>query len=210
MGVFSHTSKVLLQPKNEESKIPKSKSLEMKPSSSSIHHLLAPSFGIVMLWVIGQYSTTSWNFSMLCRVLPCSVTLILSVRLSTLEQKCPSFPSIFKYLKLKQTRVQLITKGVSNSARQDSIMNVHNNTQITHAKINCVLKDLSCDTPLPKILMRLINSRSGIRCDTHTKNEEHNACFNHRFALNFQSTFNLAYSRSKRFFLRLVIGLSAK
>ncbi|KAG5620020.1 hypothetical protein H5410_005238 [Solanum commersonii] len=32
-------------------------------------------------------------------------------------------------------------------------MNIHNKTQITHAKINCVLKDSSCDTPLPKILM---------------------------------------------------------
>ncbi|KAG5619624.1 hypothetical protein H5410_004842 [Solanum commersonii] len=46
--------------------------------------------------------------------------------------------------------------GVSNSATQDSIMNAHNKTQFTYARINCVLKDLSCDTPLPKILMLAI------------------------------------------------------
>ncbi|KAG5585416.1 hypothetical protein H5410_045850, partial [Solanum commersonii] len=58
-------------------------------------------------------------------------------------------------------------------------MSAHNKTQFTYARINCVLKDSSCDTPLPKILMlailatcassRLINSRSGIRCNTHTQ-----------------------------------------
>ncbi|KAG5619680.1 hypothetical protein H5410_004898 [Solanum commersonii] len=35
-------------------------------------------------------------------------------------------------------------------------MNIHNKTQITHLKINCILKDSSCDTPLPKILMLAI------------------------------------------------------
>ncbi|KAG5571670.1 hypothetical protein H5410_061436, partial [Solanum commersonii] len=43
-------------------------------------------------------------------------------------------------------------KDVSNSAIQDLIMNVHNKTQFTQARINCVSKDSSCDTPLPKIL----------------------------------------------------------
>ncbi|KAG5577893.1 hypothetical protein H5410_058027 [Solanum commersonii] len=31
-------------------------------------------------------------------------------------------------------------------------MNVHNKAQLTHTKINCILKDSSCDTPLSKIL----------------------------------------------------------
>ncbi|KAG5571622.1 hypothetical protein H5410_061388, partial [Solanum commersonii] len=52
-----------------------------------------------------------------------------------------------------QTQVRPFKKGVSNSATQASIMNIHNKIQITYAKINCVLKDSSCDTPLPEILM---------------------------------------------------------
>ncbi|KAG5631182.1 hypothetical protein H5410_002899, partial [Solanum commersonii] len=43
-------------------------------------------------------------------------------------------------------------KDVSNSATQESIMNVHNKTQLPQARINCVPKDSSCDTTLPKIL----------------------------------------------------------
>ncbi|KAG5609862.1 hypothetical protein H5410_021143 [Solanum commersonii] len=35
-------------------------------------------------------------------------------------------------------------------------MSAHNKTQFTYARINCVLKDSSCDTPLPKILMLAI------------------------------------------------------
>ncbi|KAG5585756.1 hypothetical protein H5410_046190, partial [Solanum commersonii] len=53
---------------------------------------------------------------------------------------------------LKQ-RVECFPSGILQDATQDSIMNIHNKTQITHEKINCVLKDSSCDTPLLKILM---------------------------------------------------------
>ncbi|KAG5609751.1 hypothetical protein H5410_021032 [Solanum commersonii] len=35
-------------------------------------------------------------------------------------------------------------------------MSVHNKTQFTYARINCVLKDSSCDTPLPKIVILAI------------------------------------------------------
>ncbi|KAG5610283.1 hypothetical protein H5410_021564 [Solanum commersonii] len=35
-------------------------------------------------------------------------------------------------------------------------MSAHNKTQFTDARINCVLKDSSYDTPLPKILMLAI------------------------------------------------------
>ncbi|KAG5581411.1 hypothetical protein H5410_052038 [Solanum commersonii] len=47
-------------------------------------------------------------------------------------------------------------KGVSNIATQESIMSAHNKIQFTFARINCVLKDSSCVTPLPKILMLVI------------------------------------------------------
>ncbi|KAG5615277.1 hypothetical protein H5410_015101 [Solanum commersonii] len=65
-----------------------------------------------------------------------------------------SFVSAFLFL--FQTQVQPFKKGVSNSASQDSIMSAHNKTQFTYARINCVLKDSSCDTLLPKILMLAI------------------------------------------------------
>ena len=61
-------------------------------------------------------------------------------------------PQLKLLLVLKQTQVQLFKTDVSNSATQDSIMNAHNKTQLTHARINCALKDSSCDSPLPKIL----------------------------------------------------------
>ncbi|KAG5590699.1 hypothetical protein H5410_041213, partial [Solanum commersonii] len=65
-------------------------------------------------------------------------------------------PQLKLLLVLKQTQVQLFKKSVSNSATQDSIMSAHNKTQFTYARINCVLKDSSCDTPLQKILMLAI------------------------------------------------------
>ncbi|KAG5606383.1 hypothetical protein H5410_027875 [Solanum commersonii] len=55
-------------------------------------------------------------------------------------------------LSLSKTQVQQFKREVSNSAPQDSIMNAHKKTQLTHARINCALKDLSCDSPLPKNL----------------------------------------------------------
>ncbi|KAG5606681.1 hypothetical protein H5410_028173 [Solanum commersonii] len=56
-------------------------------------------------------------------------------------------------------------------------MNVHNKTQLTHARINCILKDSSCDTPLSKILKLTIltsdasSSSSNIFKCPHTKND---------------------------------------
>ncbi|KAG5595632.1 hypothetical protein H5410_036864 [Solanum commersonii] len=76
---------------------------------------------------------------------------------------------------LDKTQVQQFKKDVSNSATQDSIMNVHNKAQFTHARINCILKDSSYDTPLSKILNLTIldsNERSSstkvFKCP-HTK-----------------------------------------
>ncbi|KAG5631990.1 hypothetical protein H5410_003707, partial [Solanum commersonii] len=76
-----------------------------------------------------------------------------------------------------KTQVQQFKKDVSNSAAQDLIMNVHNKTQFTQARINFVPKDSSCDTLLPKILKLAIlasnASSSSIKvfeCP-HTKND---------------------------------------
>ncbi|KAG5580773.1 hypothetical protein H5410_051400 [Solanum commersonii] len=55
-----------------------------------------------------------------------------------------------------ETQVQPFKNDVSNSATQDSIMNIHNKIQITYAKINCALKDSGCDIPLSEILMLAI------------------------------------------------------
>ncbi|KAG5580258.1 hypothetical protein H5410_050885 [Solanum commersonii] len=75
--------------------------------------------------------------------------------ISKCSWRCSGF-SFFILFSLFQTQVQPFKKGVSNSATQDSIVNAHNKTQFTYARINCVLKDLGCDTPLPKILMLAI------------------------------------------------------
>ncbi|KAG5600462.1 hypothetical protein H5410_031832 [Solanum commersonii] len=80
-------------------------------------------------------------------------------------------------LSLSKTQVQQVKKDVSNSAAQDSIMNAHKKTQLTHARINCALKNSSCDSPLPKILNFTIlvshassSSTKVLKCP-HTKND---------------------------------------
>ncbi|KAG5599997.1 hypothetical protein H5410_031367 [Solanum commersonii] len=88
-------------------------------------------------------------------------------------------------------------------------MNAHNKTQLTHARINCALKDSSCDSPLSKILKFTIFASNV--SSSSTKAPESNATltltkmntmhnFTHRFALIFQPTFVSAHSRSKRSF----------
>ncbi|KAG5599399.1 hypothetical protein H5410_030769, partial [Solanum commersonii] len=68
----------------------------------------------------------------------------------------PLAPSRFGPLGGIQTQVHSFKKGVSNSATQDSIMNIHNKIQITYANINYALKYSNCDTPLLDILMLAI------------------------------------------------------
>ena len=65
-------------------------------------------------------------------------------------------PNLNFCLSSSKTQVQQFKKDVSNNATQDSIMNAHNKTQLTHAMINCALKDSNCDTPSPKIHMLAI------------------------------------------------------
>ncbi|KAG5576678.1 hypothetical protein H5410_056812, partial [Solanum commersonii] len=56
-------------------------------------------------------------------------------------------------------------------------MNVHNKTQFTHLRINCVPKDSSCDTPLPNILKLAILASNASSSSTnvfecaHTKDD---------------------------------------
>ncbi|KAG5610603.1 hypothetical protein H5410_021884 [Solanum commersonii] len=94
-----------------------------------------------------------------------------------------------------QTQFQPLKKGVSNSATQDSIMNIHNKTQFTYAKIKCALKDSSCDSSITKNLMLTILSSNASSSSTIFKVSESDAtltltkmktmhAFTHRFAQN--------------------------
>ena len=139
-------------------------------------------------------------------------------------------PNLNFCLSSSKTQVQQFEEDVSNGATQDSIMNEDKKTQLTHARINCALKDSSCDSPLSKILKCTIlvsnassgstkvlkcphnkddsiirhNSStiysSGITYNSHTHKDEHMHDFTHRFALIFQLIFGSAHSRSKRYF----------
>ena len=86
-------------------------------------------------------------------------------------------PNLNFWLFSSKTQVHQFKKDVSNSATQDSIMNVHNKAQLTHARINCILKDSSCDTPLSKILKLTILASNASSSSTkvfkcpHTKND---------------------------------------
>ncbi|KAG5599677.1 hypothetical protein H5410_031047, partial [Solanum commersonii] len=53
----------------------------------------------------------------------------------------PSFFSAFSFLFASKIQVQQFNKDVSNSSIQDLFIDVHNKTQITHARISCVLND---------------------------------------------------------------------
>ncbi|KAG5571411.1 hypothetical protein H5410_061177 [Solanum commersonii] len=109
------------------------------------HRRLVLAFNIFTFWTIG-----------LLRILEQRVEFVLLVNrqrcLAILKLQLPrSFQPFCSFLRLSPFK-----KGVSNSATQDSIMNALIKTQITYARNNCVLKDSSCDTPLPKILMLAI------------------------------------------------------
>ncbi|KAG5590285.1 hypothetical protein H5410_040799 [Solanum commersonii] len=60
---------------------------------------------------------------------------------------------------------------------QDSVINIHNKTQTTYAKINCALKDSSCDSPITMIRMLTILASNASSSTTivfkcpHTKND---------------------------------------
>ncbi|KAG5606055.1 hypothetical protein H5410_027547 [Solanum commersonii] len=109
-------------------------------------------------------------------------------------------------------------------------MDAYNKVQLTHAMINCALKDSNCDSPLSKMLKFTIlasNASSsstkvlkyrhikddslftqssstiysfGIAYDSQTHKDELMHDFTLRFSLIFQSTFVSAHSRSQRSF----------
>ncbi|KAG5599831.1 hypothetical protein H5410_031201 [Solanum commersonii] len=57
-----------------------------------VHRRLAPSFSIIMLWVIGRHSTASWNISVMHRLLPFSTDLIFSFKAQYTGTKCEVRP----------------------------------------------------------------------------------------------------------------------
>ncbi|KAG5576175.1 hypothetical protein H5410_056309, partial [Solanum commersonii] len=246
------------QANSEESKSPKPKLLVLKPFESStdhsaslvkiadqlddppfdrFHRRLALFFSIIMLSTLEQKARIR-PFGDLPNVFD--------------DSQCPFFPSNSKYLKLKalteshlwthqhpqlklllvvkQNKVQPFKKSVLNSARQESIMNAHNKTQFTYAKIKCALKDSSCDSLISKNLMLTLLSSNASSSSTkmfkcpHTRNDSilaHNGLqfkaaelnatltltkmntmhtFTHKFACIFRSTFFSSHSRSKRSF----------
>ncbi|KAG5571524.1 hypothetical protein H5410_061290, partial [Solanum commersonii] len=73
-------------------------------------------------------------------------------------------------------------------------------------RFNCVIKDSSCDTPLPKILMLTILSTNASSRST----KEHNTCFNRYACPYFPIDHRFGSLKIKKVFLRLVMGLSAK
>ncbi|KAG5630365.1 hypothetical protein H5410_002082 [Solanum commersonii] len=93
-----------------------------------------------------------------------------------------SFCSIVSMLcpQLQITKIHgfiLLKEDILNSVAQDSIMNAHKNTQLTHARIKCALKVSKCDSPLSKNLKLTIlasnassSSTKEIKCP-HTKND---------------------------------------
>uniref|UniRef100_M1DV91 Uncharacterized protein n=1 Tax=Solanum tuberosum TaxID=4113 RepID=M1DV91_SOLTU len=64
-----------------------------------VHHRLAPTFSIVVLWVIGRHGTASWNFSVMHRLLPISTEWILSFRAQHTGTKGKVRPSVTHQVK---------------------------------------------------------------------------------------------------------------
>ncbi|KAG5580278.1 hypothetical protein H5410_050905, partial [Solanum commersonii] len=165
----------------------------IRPLVSSITFLLCPS---------ASSSSVTFDDQILHR-LPCSI-LTMSMLCSSIQiREKKDFTLVIGTN--NETQIQQLKKDASNSATQDSIMNAHKKTQITQARINCALKDLSCDSPLSKILKFTILAsnesssstnllkcphtkndsifthngstinNSGITINTHTHKDEHNA-----------------------------------
>lgn len=73
-------------------------------------------------------------------------------------------PKLSFYLPSSNIQVQKFKKDISKCDTQDSTMNVHKKTQFTCP--GCVVKGLSCDTPLEKILKFTIHSSNASSSST--------------------------------------------
>ncbi|KAG5590366.1 hypothetical protein H5410_040880, partial [Solanum commersonii] len=97
-------------------------------------------------------------------------------------------------------------------------MNIHNKTQFTHAKINCVLKDLCFDKPFPKNLIVAILATWAKVNQFKIKNQMQRShskrgtqCMISPIGLPyFPIDLRLGSLKIKKVFLSLVMGLSAK
>ncbi|KAG5631595.1 hypothetical protein H5410_003312 [Solanum commersonii] len=155
----------------------------LKTTTLTIDRCLAITFIIIVLWVIGaQHNGTKGKV----RPLEASpsglgdpqdfISLFLSASFF-LRRSVHAFLQTSNTGDLRQTQVQPLKKGVSNSATQDSIMNAHNKTKFTHAKIKCALKDSSCDSPISKNLILTILASNVSSTSTkvfkypHTRND---------------------------------------
>ncbi|KAG5595673.1 hypothetical protein H5410_036905, partial [Solanum commersonii] len=144
------------------------------------------------VWIIGRHSTASQNCSAIRRLLLFTADLILSFRAQHTGTKGEdrTFWRLAKYVRqlsnlhffvFSATFIPFFAnrskKEVSNSATQGSIMNAHNKTQISYAKIKCALKDSSCDSPISKNLVLTILASNASSSSTkvfkcpHTRND---------------------------------------
>ncbi|KAG5632575.1 hypothetical protein H5410_004292, partial [Solanum commersonii] len=170
--------------------------------SDVVHRRLVPAFNVVMLWVIGRHGTARgisrrctecsrsahWNkrqSKTLQRLAKRTRVHDLLKTSNTLKFKALNksnlwthqHPQLKLLLFLKKTQVLTFKKGVSNSATQDSIMNAHNKTQFTYAKIKCALKNSSCDSLISTNLMLTILASNASSSSTivfkypHPKND---------------------------------------
>ncbi|KAG5571734.1 hypothetical protein H5410_061500, partial [Solanum commersonii] len=78
------------------------------------------------------------------------------------EFKCRAnqHPYLNFCLSSSKTQVKQFKKDPSNSAIEDSIINAHNKTPLSHAMINYALKDSNCDSPLSKMVKFKLNKES--------------------------------------------------
>ncbi|KAG5571358.1 hypothetical protein H5410_061124, partial [Solanum commersonii] len=140
------------------------------PPFGQFYYHFALAFSIFKFCNFRRYSIASRNRSTTRRLLLSIADLIFSFRVwhtgalgeTGHSATCPmlscsflliSVHAFFRNPNTLKSRIYItIQKDVLNSATQDSIMNTHKKTQLTHARFNCALKDSSCDLPLPKNL----------------------------------------------------------
>ncbi|KAG5580643.1 hypothetical protein H5410_051270 [Solanum commersonii] len=135
-----------------------------------VHRLSALAFNKFRFCNVGRWNTTSRNHLATRRLLFYLADSIFSFR-------AWHTGTLGETIAIRKTQVQQFKKDVSTSATQDSIMNTHEKTQLIRARINCALKDSSCDSPLPKNLKLTILASNASSSSTkvfkypYTKND---------------------------------------